>query len=108
MRKIFGRENLKLILNFFLNVIKMKIVDSNECQTIASQELLDDLEVDSEIIIDVGANVGQFAKKIATACPNSTIFSFEPNPSLHHLFEFNLKRFKKVHLQKLGIGSVAG
>ncbi len=86
----------------------MKVVDFNECQSIASRELLEDLEIDYKFILDVGANVGQFAKKMAKACPNSTILSFEPNPSIHHLFYSNLKNFNNVRLQKVGLGSVPG
>lgn len=108
MSKIFSRDNFKLSLNFLFRLIKMKLVDQNESQSIASQDLLDDLEIDSQIIIDVGANVGQFARKIALACPESTIYSFEPNPSLHKKFESNLKRFRRVHLKKQGVGSVSG
>ena len=108
MKKVLSRDNLKFVLNFFLRLVKMKIVDSNESQSIASKELLEDLEIDTNVILDVGANVGQFSKKMATACPNSTIFSFEPNPSLHHLFESNLKGFDKVCLRKQGLGSVSG
>lgn len=108
MRKVVSRENLKRALNRILRYVKMKVVDSNEAQTIASRDLFQSLGINTSVILDVGANVGQFAKKMSAAIPEAEIYSFEPNPVLHSIFEENLRTESNVFLQKVGVGAKAG
>lgn len=35
---------------------------------------------DGVIVLDVGANVGNYSRKILKVCPRATIFAFEPHP----------------------------
>lgn len=43
------------------------------------------------IIIDVGANIGQFSNAVKTWYPKSEIHSFEPDPEVYQILKNNLK-----------------
>ncbi len=43
------------------------------------------------IILDIGANIGLFAIYCKYLCPNSTIYSFEPNPKAYNNIIKNIK-----------------
>ncbi|WP_437203126.1 FkbM family methyltransferase [Planctomicrobium sp. SH664] len=59
-------------------------------------------------IIDGGANVGQFARAVATAFPEATIHSFEPSPSTAAVLRENLKSCTRVQIHEFALGSQAG
>lgn len=46
---------------------------------------------DARIIIDVGANIGQFANAAKYWFPNSKIYSFEPVPEVFEILQQNMK-----------------
>ncbi len=57
-------------------------------------------------VLDVGANVGQFAVTLLNVCPNIEIVSFEPNPVVFPLLESNSKLYKDSILTvNVGIGA---
>ena len=59
-----------------------------------------------DVIFDVGGNVGLFSLILAYACPNTTIYSFEPIPVTYEKLEKNLDLNKslKKNIQTFNIG----
>jgi FkbM family methyltransferase len=56
-------------------------------------------------VIDVGANIGQFALMARRVFPEAVIHSFEPMPDACERFERALRRAKGVHLHKMALGA---
>lgn len=59
-------------------------------------------------IIDVGANIGQFALAAAQRFPMAEIYCFEPVPDVCRILKDNLKRFPKIHVNNCAIGNENG
>jgi FkbM family methyltransferase len=57
---------------------------------------------------DVGANVGQTAKKLSKYFPNSIIYSFEPVKETFELLEKNLFEYSNIHAYNLAMGATEG
>lgn len=58
-------------------------------------------------ILDVGANIGQFARIARAAFPDAQIHSFEPNPAAFAQLQKAAERLK-IHPIALGCGSAPG
>lgn len=56
-------------------------------------------------IIDVGANVGQFAQKMRKMFPEATIISFEPIPEVYEQLQNNFKNDGNFQSFCLGLGN---
>lgn len=59
-------------------------------------------------IIDVGANMGQFAFAAAQRFPMAEIYCFEPAPDVYRILKDNLKNFPKIHFNNCAIGNENG
>jgi len=59
-------------------------------------------------VIDVGANIGQFAIASAKLFPNVTVHSFEPNPESAAQLEHNVKSLGNVLVYPYALGECAG
>jgi FkbM family methyltransferase len=59
-------------------------------------------------IIDVGANIGQFALAAAQRFPMAEIYCFEPIPDVYRVLKNNLKNFPKIHVNNCAIGNENG
>ena len=59
-------------------------------------------------VIDVGANVGQFAIASAKLFPNAAIHSFEPNPDCVKLLNKHVKSLENVLVYPIALGDVEG
>lgn len=59
------------------------------------------------IILDVGANEGQYAALARNAFPDATIYSFEPNPAAFTRLECNAERLN-IRTVPLGCANEAG
>src|SRR5258706_3343004 len=59
-------------------------------------------------VIDVGANVGQFAVACAKIFPGVTIYSFEPLPGCVERLKGNVARLGDVHVYPLALGAESG
>ncbi len=57
------------------------------------------------IVFDVGANVGQFAKLFLAEFPNSHVYCFEPVSKTYGLLLQNLRRERRVVCHRLALGS---
>lgn len=60
------------------------------------------------VVIDVGANRGQFALDVLTACPNASLVSFEPLRTEADIYEKVVKSSPRVHLVRSAVGDVSG
>lgn len=57
-----------------------------------------------DLIIDVGANIGQFASSASVFFPNSQIDAFEPIPKCYKALVKNTKGLKKIKTYNIAIG----
>jgi len=64
--------------------------------------------LDSQTILDVGANVGQTIGKMRKIFPNSIIHSFEPSPKTYSQLSASCKGKSGVHVWNHGVGSSRG
>lgn len=56
------------------------------------------------LVLDVGANVGQFAVTFATLIPGAKVFSIEPNPEAFQLLKHNTAEFPGIQLHNVAVG----
>jgi len=56
------------------------------------------------ILFDIGANIGDFSKKVTEKYPKSTIYSFEPSKFTFELLENNVKQDKRIKPINVGFG----
>lgn len=61
-----------------------------------------------KIIIDVGANAGQFAVASAKIFPAAQIYSFEPNPPLAAQLKKNVSNLSNIKVHELALGEREG
>ena len=79
--------------------------------SLASFRMMRDLQrenVTLRTIVDLGANVGQFARAASSAFPMATIYSVEPNPEVVAVLRSNLADVSRVHVIPTAIGDVDG
>lgn len=62
-------------------------------------------EYNIDCIIDIGANEGQFARKILTIFPEVQIHCFEPLQDVFKQLQFNFKDNKNVFIYNFGLGN---
>lgn len=60
------------------------------------------------VIVDVGANIGQFCLAAKLFYPTATVYSFEPDPESYAQLVANTNRLDSVHTFNIGIGSTQG
>lgn len=59
-------------------------------------------------ILDIGANVGQFAVAAAKLFPDATIYSFEPDPDTVQTLRKNVSSLERVKVHELALGDEPG
>lgn len=108
-RPAFAALN-RLILFFALRINGMGIAWSGACRIGANEERFlrrFRARIDGGLVLDVGANTGDYALAVRSLCPRSRIISFEPQP---RTFERFLKACagQDIELEKKALGEVAG
>jgi FkbM family methyltransferase len=63
---------------------------------------------DPEVIIDLGANIGDTAIFYSLKFPNARIFAVEPNPLVHEKLEKNTKQFPNIVVCKCAVSDTTG
>jgi len=58
--------------------------------------------------LDIGANIGQTAKKLRRYFPKATIHCFEPVEKTYELLIENLARYSDIHAYNVAMGSAKG
>lgn len=70
------------------------------------RSLLQHLPEDSvRTVVDIGANIGQFAFTLGKFLPNATVFSFEPNPEIYPMLKQNAGTLSKWYTFPIGLGA---
>jgi FkbM family methyltransferase len=64
--------------------------------------------LDIETVIDIGANIGQFAEFIIDIFPNARLFAFEPLESEYSKLIFNLGSNPRFEAFNIGLGDMNG
>lgn len=60
------------------------------------------------VVVDVGANVGQFLCAIKAFAPAATVLSVEPDPDSHESLAINAARLQGVTTQRVAVGEERG
>jgi len=47
---------------------------------------------DKPVVLDVGANRGNYANKLLTVCPGATLYAFEPHPATFSLLQLSAEK----------------
>lgn len=90
--KNFLKSSLK---KFGVNISRVQSWENN-------YKWLQDFQI--EQVIDIGANVGQFAKHINIILPHAKIYSFEPIPQVFAMLKENTKGLP-ITLYQYGVGA---
>ena len=93
----------KILSKFDLRLVK---ISKNENVNDVLKFLLSKLEID--VVFDVGANEGQFAKKLRNLGYKEKIISFEPLKKVFNLLEKNSSNDKKWQAMNIAIGDQDG
>ncbi len=56
------------------------------------------------VVLDVGANIGQFSITLNSIFNNSHIFSFEPNPNIYTILSNNISSYKSINTFNFALG----
>src|ERR1035437_3593206 len=65
-------------------------------------------EIDCDLILDVGANRGQFSLFSRMAKPRTPIIAFEPIPAEAEIFRRVTAGFENIQLHQVALGEQAG
>lgn len=60
----------------------------------------------SPVVVDVGANIGQFTHATKLFFPNARVLAFEPDPDVFADLESNTRGFRGVDIFNVGLGDV--
>ena len=66
------------------------------------------ISANAPIIVDVGANIGQFCAAVKLFYPRATVLSFEPDPDSYAQLVANTNRLGSVRTFNVGLGSTRG
>lgn len=64
--------------------------------------------ISPKTILDIGANVGQFAVAAAKMFPDATVYSFEPDPDTVQALRKNVSAIERVKVRELALGEEPG
>ena len=57
------------------------------------------------VVVDIGANLGYFAKSFARLTPQGKVICIEPVPLFNQTLTYFLKKFKHVEIHPIGLGN---
>jgi len=97
---------IKILINGFLKLFNLKInrITLSNDFYFYIVKTLKNFKID--LLIDVGSNEGQFAKKIIEFGYTNQIISFEPIKSIHKKLYENSKKYKNWTSKRLGFGKI--
>lgn len=64
--------------------------------------------INPKTILDIGANVGQFAVAASKMFPDATVYSFEPDPDTVQVLRKNVSAMQRVKVRELALGEEPG
>lgn len=56
------------------------------------------------VMMDVGANVGDYSKVLSTSFPETNVYSFEALPATFHILKENLTNYKNIMCENMALG----
>ena len=65
-------------------------------------------DVPQPTVFDVGANVGQSAKRVSELLPGCQLHMFEPSPTAFTQLQVNTRKIGNLHLCNAGVGAELG
>lgn len=65
-------------------------------------------KLDRPVVLDVGANVGNYASLVLESNPQTEIYAFEPHPVNFEKLQARCKGLNQVSLANLAVGEVSG
>ena len=95
-------NNIKRIIIGLFNAFGYNIIKHTPKQNLI--KLLDYYKIKN--VIDVGANVGQFAKFVRNSGFEGNIYSFEPLKDAFNILSKNAKQDKNWHVYNLALGDI--
>lgn len=110
---------MKSVIKFLLRKIGYRLVKLDFYENLVNVNTVSDLDfhyIIKNIInkkqkiccLDIGANIGQTAKKLRKYFPNATIYCFEPVEETYKLLEKNLQGYSNVYAYNVAMGSAKG
>ena len=67
--------------------------------------LLDRVLRDAKVVLDVGANVGEWSARCLQYNPSVELFAFEPSPATADSYARRFANYRNVHLLRYGLGN---
>jgi len=65
-------------------------------------------EIEPEIILDIGGNIGITSVYFANKFPNAKIYTFEPVPQNYEILKKNTEKYDNIHIFNVGLGCEDG
>jgi len=90
-----------------LNVGELGTMQSNITDFYETVVMADVLG-EAPLVIDVGANIGQFARSVKVFYPNATVISYEPDPIVYSRLTKNIADLDKMYAHNIGLGESEG
>jgi FkbM family methyltransferase len=94
-----------------LSIDFLKHWKRSPCFSVSSYELVKGLAlcgVRPTLVIDVGANVGQFGVAAADRFKPAHVICFEPNPEAARILRRNVQSIRAISVREMGIGGTPG
>lgn len=108
IKKYIRRSVKSLIQNKGYHLLRRFYYDFDGDESIKKILAMTNISLNDVVVFDVGANVGQSVNRFRKYLPNSTIYSFEPNPSTFSLLKTKETLDKKLHCFNFGLGALEG
>lgn len=91
-------------------VISQFIGTNTDCRKNGEEWLIESYLSEGDIVFDVGANTGKWAKIVQSSEPNTEIFCYEPHPESVEKFRDSISSSSrgKIHLFEKAVGSENG
>ena len=103
LKFLFGKLGYRLVkASYFKNLINLNTVDGLDFYYIIKNEIEKEANI---CCFDIGANVGQTAKKIRGYFPNSTLYCFEPVIATYESLCTNLQDYDNATAFNFAFGA---
>ncbi len=91
--------------NYYKNLVNINTINNLDFHYVVKNKINQDQKI---FYFDIGANVGQSAKKIIQYFPNATLYCFEPVEKTYKLLAENMRGYQNVNTYKLALGNFKG
>ncbi len=101
-KTVFQFDNIRLFVDSVSNIgtLQSSILDFHS--DIIRTNLI---QRKRPVIIDIGANIGQFANAAKLFFPEGKVVSFEPDPEVFEKLKENTKLLSDIEIKNIGLGS---